>query len=176
MRNLELFLDNYKNNEINTKIYDEYKSFDYDDKEIFIMDLNFLLENIYNIKVINREEKIKRLGQQDFKKILLEKYNNKCIITENDCLEELEACHIIPVSENENYEIDNGLLLERNIHITFDKYYWSINPETLKIEILNDINVGSIKKYNNNKVNLLLTNQLKNNLMKHYLNFKNINY
>jgi len=32
-----------------------------------------------------------------------------------------------------NFDINNCLLLSSNLHKTFDKYYWSINPNTLNV-------------------------------------------
>ena len=64
-------------------------------------------------------------------------------------------------------------LIEKNKHSTFDKYLWSINPNTLKIEINNNKNVGFIKKYVDNKVNIKLNDELFNNLNNHYTNFIN---
>ena len=164
MTKLEDFLDNYDNKELSSNIFSRYKEFDYDDNESFQIDLEFLLNNIYNIKIV--ESKIKRVGQVNFRQLLLERFNNRCIVTGNDCPHELEACHIIPVATNENYSLENGLLLERNIHNTFDKYYWSINPDTFQIEILNNVNIGSIKKYQNMK--LSLHNNMKDYLREHY--------
>ena len=173
MQNLELFLDLYDNNEINMNIYNKYKIFGYEDKDAFILDLNFLLKNIYDIKLISIEDNDKRIGQQEFKKILLKKYGFKCLITNNDCIDELEACHIVPESQTINFDISNGLILDKNIHSTFNKYYWSINPETLEVEVLNNKNVGSISKYKNMYINLGMTYKLKQNLIKHYAIFTN---
>ena len=74
--------------------------------------------------------------------------------------------YIILVATNEDYSLENSLLLERNIHNTFDKYYWSINPDTFQIEILNDINIGSIRKYQN--IKLSLHDDMKDYLREHY--------
>jgi predicted restriction endonuclease len=164
MTKLEDFLDSYDNKELSSNIFSRYKEFDYDDNESFQIDLEFLLNNIYNIKIV--ESKIKRVGQVDFRQLLLERFNNRCIVTGNDCPHELEACHIIPVAINEDYSLENGLLLERNIHNTFDKYYWSINPDTFQIKILNNVNIGSIKKYQNMK--LSLHDDMKDYLREHY--------
>lgn len=161
---LEDFLDNYDNQELSSNIFTMYKEFKYDDDELFQIDLEFLLNNIYNIKIV--ESKTKRMGQEEFRQLLLERFNNRCIVSGNDCSIELEACHIIPVATNEDYSLENGLLLERNIHNTFDKYYWSINPDTFQIEILNDINIGSIRKYQN--IKLSLHDDMKDYLREHY--------
>jgi len=46
-----------------------------------------------------------------------------------------EAAHIIPFSLSENFDINNGLLLNCILHKLFDKHYWSINPDSLCVEI-----------------------------------------
>ena len=164
---LENYLDMYNNKELCSSIYSMYKKFNYDDEDIYHIDLDFMLNNIYNIKIV--EQRHKRMGQKEFKNKILELYHNKCVVTGNDCLEELEAAHIIPVSEVEDYSLDNGLLLERNIHVTFDKYFWSINPDTFVIESLNK---GTIAKYQGKKLDL--PKNLKENLREHYNKFKEV--
>jgi len=134
---LEDYLDNYEKEQgfIPSSIYSMYKNFNYEDEDSYIIDLEFMLNNIYNIKIIDMMElRKKRMGQEEFRKTLLEQYNNKCIVTGNDCNYELEACHIVPVATKEDYSLDNGLLLAKTIHATFDKYMWSINPDTFIIE------------------------------------------
>jgi hypothetical protein len=73
-----------------------------------------------------------------------------------------------------------SLLLSSDLHKTFDKYCWSINPNTLKIEINKNINdCGKIKNYEDTIVNIKLNNRLYNNLLYHYNIFskdKNIEY
>ena len=150
MNKLEQYLDN--NNILYTSDINDYEKFGYDNYPLFKLHLNFLLENCYDIEI--KENKHHRLNQQQFRHELLKKYNSKCIITNEDCIDELEACHIIPVSDNESYELNNGLLLRSNIHKTFDKFLWSINPDTLIIEGKNDIKLGNIKKYIGKKINL----------------------
>jgi predicted restriction endonuclease len=144
-----------------------YKNFNYDDKELFKLHLDFLLNNFYkHIKINNLQ--IKRLNQEEFRKLLLNKYK-KCIITNNDCVDELEACHIIEHKDGGSCDINNGLLLERNIHSTFDKNLWCIKPDknNCVIEIKNGHN-GTITKYKDVKIYLP---ELYNNLLLRYNNF-----
>lgn len=169
MNKLEQYLDSIDKTQLTQSIYNNYELFGYNDEELFKFHLDFMLENLYNITLV--ETKRKRLKQKEFRKELLKKFKT-CIVTGNDCEYELEAAHIIPITNDENYDINNGLLLERNIHNTFDRYNWSINPDTLIIEINNNINVGSIRKYNNTKINIELNTELKQNLQIHYNIFK----
>ena len=163
MNELEEYL--LTNNIVNEN---NYKQFNYDSYEEFKIDLDFLLSNIYSdIQIINLQTKEQRLDQDTFRKELIKKYN-RCIIS-NSIDIECEACHIIPYSICKNFDIDNGLLLSSDLHKTFDKYCWSINPKTLKVEINKNINdCGKIKKYEDTTVNIKLNNRLYNNLLYHY--------
>jgi hypothetical protein len=170
MPTLEEYLDKHENKKIDESILTKYKDFDYDNEELFKIDLFFLLENIYNISFT--ENSRKRLSQDEFRDNIMEKFNKKCIVTNDNCVRELTACHIIPIKENENYDIDNGLLLKESIHRTFDDFYWSINPNTLEIEINKNIkNCGEIYEYNNKKLNIQLNSKLKKNIEWHYNKF-----
>jgi predicted restriction endonuclease len=171
MDKLERFLDNYEGKEISYNMVNDYEKFDYENDAIFQHHLKFLLKNCYNITV--KEQKKKRLSQGEFREMLLERYNNKCIVSGNDCDVELTAAHIVPFNVEESYDIDNGLILTETFHKTFDKYYWSINPDTLKIEIDKKSNVGQIKRFVDMKLNIKLNPTLKDNIMKHYSIFKN---
>ena len=167
MNSLETFLDTYDNKIIDFDLYTYYKQFGYNNSYLFNIDLDFMLNNFYNIKII--ENKKKRLHQTEFRQKLLEKYNNSCIITGIDCEAELTACHIIPISEDENYDIDNGLLLVENLHKTFDKYLWSINPKTKQIIVKDCKDMKtSINQYKNKCLDLDITPYMYANLLQHY--------
>lgn len=168
MTSIEEYLDEYKNTYLEHDILDRYNYFGYNDKENFIIDLEFLLDSIYtNIKL--GEIKRKRLSQLEFSKEIKKLYK-RCIIT-GAIGEECEACHIVPINNSNDYSIDNGLLLSANIHKTFDLYKWSIDPCTM--EIKTDGNAGTIEKY---KGKLIFENKFTSNfefnLNKHYNEFK----
>ena len=172
--NIEKYLCEYEKSEINNDIYNNYKKFNYNDKKLFKLHLDFLLNNIYkHIKINDCSSKTKRLNQEEFRKLLLNKYK-KCIITNNNCIDELEACHIVEYKDSGESDINNGLLLERNIHSTFDKNLWCINPDTLLIEIINEHD-GTIKKYKDVKINITLNDELYKNLLIRYTNFLQTN-
>lgn len=177
-----LLINNIVNHEY---LADNYKQFNYNNYDELILDLDFLLTNIYpTVHIIKLLPKEQRLDQDSFRKELIKKYN-KCIIS-NSIDIECEACHIIPYSICKNFDINNGLLLSSDLHKTFDKYLWSIKPSTvshvkadsrnnpwvdctLTIEINKNINdCGKIKIYEGTKVNIKLNNDLYNNLLYHY--------
>jgi hypothetical protein len=150
----------------------DYIYFDYENYDEMEYDLDFLIETIFqNYKIISSQSET-RLSQSTFREGLIQKYG-KCIITDTNCLDELEAAHIIPYKEDKhNFFVSNGLLLKSNIHKTFDKYKWTINPDTFMIEVKNNIDVGEIKKYQGTKVNLNHSDLLLvNNLKKRYQDY-----
>lgn len=164
-------LDNYlfnldKNYIIKSDLLKRYKEFDYENEDDMELDLKLLLSVKYK-DIKPSETKEERREQKKFRKNLLELYP-ECIITGNDCETELDAAHIIPHSEGGGYNINNGLILNICIHRTFDKYLWSINPDTLIIECKTNFNIGSIGKYKNKKINIKLNEKIKKNLQYHY--------
>lgn len=76
------------------------------------------------ISITEKESLIKsRLGQGVFRKLLLEKYDGKCIVTGIDINKLLIASHIKPWSISNNHDrisSENGLLLSANIDKLFD--------------------------------------------------------
>jgi len=139
----------------------------YTDKEDFYLDKHFLMDNVYHKKT-----EIKyRTNQNDFRKKLIETYK-VCIVTGFSDIDELEACHIVPCTES-NTHIDNGILLNRMIHKTFDKYLWSIHPESFHIEISNNINRNSSILQYKDKI-IPIRKESIYYINKHYLQFKKL--
>lgn len=76
-----------------------------------------------------------RRGQPKFRRMLLENYNNTCIITGCQIPQLLEAAHILPYRENPDYSLRNGLLLRADIHTLLDLNMLGIDPETKKLKL-----------------------------------------
>lgn len=155
------------------KIIQNYKKYGYEDDNEMELDINILLKMKYkNIYEKGKKEEHKaRPKQEQFRLDLIKKYNGQCIVSDSECLTEVDAAHIKPVHDYGEYSVENGFLLKKDIHSTFDEFLWSINPETLILESTNK-NIGEIKRYVGKKINIELTPQLKNNLIYHYRKFK----
>ena len=177
MDKLDYYFINNKNNLIYQ--YDIINKFrnEYDDTDDLMIDIKFLLKTEHkNILILEGKEA--RYKQKEFREKVIKRYRN-CIVTENKCIQELEAAHIIPHNDIKCCDLDNGILLEKNLHAIFDKpnYYWSINPETLKIEIKNTVKIegkSSICKYNGKKIKVH-NNSIKY-LQDHYKKFIECEY
>lgn len=134
-------------------------------KFVYNIDINLLFNSIN-----------KRIGQQLFRKKLMDRFNNKCVIDpENynlptDC----EACHIIPVCIYSDYNINNGLFMNKHIHQYFDKYEFTINPDSLKIELKGKASKQNLIKQLEGKVIEILKKyeDIKYYLKMHYSEFK----
>jgi hypothetical protein len=166
--NLEDYLDNIlqTKNKIDLELLNCWEYFLYPNKEIFIADIELLIQTIYpNLKICQNSQA--RLSQTEFRNGLVNMYG-ACVITQNESIEELEAAHIIEYKNCGNFDISNGLLLEANLHKTFDKYLWTINPDTLQIESNCENITKSIKNYIGKKVNLPVNPILYYNLKKRY--------
>jgi predicted restriction endonuclease len=164
--NLDEYLNNYiKTNENINKndILKNYKKFGYSDKDDCKDDFIFLLQIKYNNDPVVL--KLDRIDKDKFRKSLLKKYNNKCILSGDNGA--LEAAHIVPYSSSFNNDIDNGLLLRSDLHTLFDQYKWSIDPYTSCVVINSD--VSNLDKYNGKKINL--DDDTIDNIREHYETF-----
>jgi len=110
-----------------------------------------------------------RTKQNEYRKALINRFQ-KCVIS-GLLPEECEAAHIVPYKDELEYDIDNGLLLSANLHKLFDKYIWSIHPETQKIVInWNSDKELSIWDYKGKYISNLSENNLKY-IKKHHKEF-----
>lgn len=75
-----------------------------------------------------------RLGQGAFRLLVTDTYGRRCAVTHERTLPALEAAHIRPYSEGGQHEINNGMLLRRDIHSLFDAGYVTVTPD-LRFEV-----------------------------------------
>ena len=134
-----MILDIAEKQKTSSTLLDEYSELKKINKSLYI-----------NVTIRNPEL------QSVYRKSIIKRFN-KCIVSNYD--EEIcEASHIIPFSESENFDVDNGLLLNNILHKLFDKHYWSINPTTLCFEIIkySTVNIYNImKQYDNQCIEIL---------------------
>jgi predicted restriction endonuclease len=173
MTKLTKYLRDINKNEkqLSKQIFNSYTWFDYPDEYIFKLDLELLVSTVYDgIKIIDTNSTI-RLSQGEFRYGLMDLYSCRCVISSNSNPDELEAAHIIGVADGGDYQLANGLILEANLHKTFDKYQWVINPDTLEIEVNPKYIGGSIVKYRGQKLNINICPILYSNLKLRYNKF-----
>lgn len=124
----------YMNNKtMTTQIYDSYIDYGYIDRYIFKLDLDYLM-NLYDLHFINIDNI--RNDQNNFRDKIIKR--DKCCVLSNKHISECEAAHIVPVYISSNYDPDNGILLSASLHKNYDANLWSINPDTLMVELNED--------------------------------------
>ncbi|HEY9823975.1 MAG TPA: HNH endonuclease [Stenomitos sp.] len=109
-------------------------------------------EDDINLKTINIAKTVvrqikERRGQQKFRQALIQFYDSRCVITDCDIVDILEAAHISPYSVDYSNSVTNGLLLRSDIHTLFDLNLLGINPNSLTVYLHPDIQKGEYKKY-----------------------------
>ena len=129
--------------------------------EYDLASINFYMYAKYNYVFDNsiKELKTKRIGQMIFKKQLIDRYK-VCLISKVDSIV-CDACHIIEFSKcniNDKYNINNGILLRKDLHKLFDDKKLIIKPDTLTIQLTDDItqnpNMSEYLKFNNIKIDI----------------------
>lgn len=162
---------NKNDKQLSKQILNSYAYFDYPDEHIFKLDLELVISTVYDeIKIVDVQSGV-RFSQREFRSGLMDLYSSRCVISSNSNPDELEAAHIVSIADGGDYQLSNGLILEANLHKTFDKYQWAINPDTLEIEINPKYIDGSINKYQDEKLNITMDPILYSNLKLRYNKF-----
>lgn len=81
-----------------------------------------------------------RPNAREFRDSVIKRYGLSCCFCDIERKEILEAAHIIPYAKNGIDHPENGLLLCRNHHRLLDNGLVKINPETLEVESVEELN------------------------------------
>ena len=73
-----------------------------------------------------------------FKFNILRRFEGRCLVTQIDVTEMLDAAHVIPVASGGTESSENGILLSASAHRALDSGLWAINPSTLQVETKKD--------------------------------------
>lgn len=91
----------------------------------------------YPPKILIKEAKgswrATRDGQNDFRKAVGDNFNWCCCVTGESIRVMLEAAHISPHADGEDYNLNNGLLMTASLHRLFDAGLMAINPQTMTV-------------------------------------------
>jgi predicted restriction endonuclease len=83
---------------------------------------------------------VRRRGQPEFRRALLQAYGRRCAITGCDAEQALEAAHIIPYRGRETNHLSNGLLLRADLHTLFDLGLVAIDTATMTVVVAPSLN------------------------------------
>jgi hypothetical protein len=76
-----------------------------------------------------------RIGQPQFRKLMLDKYGETCAFTGPCPLQVLEAAHLYSYAAVGKHYDSGGLLLRRDLHSLFDSGLLTINPADSRIDV-----------------------------------------
>jgi hypothetical protein len=78
-----------------------------------------------------------RANQGPFRDAIIARDGGRCVVTGSHVRAVLEAAHLIPYASghSERDNPSNGILLRADIHLLFDRYLMTINPDTMSIVI-----------------------------------------
>ena len=80
-------------------------------------------------------QQIRREQQGKFRQLLLDAYNETRAITKTNVPQVLQAAHINPYRGRHSQIVSNGLLLRADLHLLFDAYLLSIDPQNGSVVI-----------------------------------------
>ena len=78
---------------------------------------------------------VRRRGQPEFRRALIEAYGSKCAISDCDAEATLEACHIRPYMGPQTNALSNGLLLRADLHTLFDLGLLAVDTTSMTVVV-----------------------------------------
>lgn len=88
-----------------------------------------------------------RQGGGKFRRDALERFNGRCVISQCDVEQVLEAAHIVPYRGPHTNTADNALLMRGDIHTLFDRNLLWIDPGTLTIELSYELKQSTYREF-----------------------------
>lgn len=95
-----------------------------------------------------------RRGQDEFRRQLIEIYDEKCVVTGCRIVAILEAAHVRPVSDGGETAAGNGLLLRADIHTLFDLDLLGIDPQRREVVLAPALAESEYANLNGKRVRL----------------------
>lgn len=147
------------------------------------LDIDLVLKLRFPNKILETKKQLceYRIHGKEFRTHSINRFK-VCAITgidHNIC----EAAHILPYckcSPHEKYDNFNCILLSANMHKSFDKNYFTIDPLTAKIKIMFDNlrkdNIDLLAELGLDGIDGMYIKQLDNPVSKNYLERRNIFY
>jgi len=77
----------------------------------------------------------RRIGQDKFRKALLERYGEVCAISGKQPVRVLDAAHLYPFADDPKHDIHGGLLLRRDLHRLFDDHLLVVDPDSWTVHV-----------------------------------------
>lgn len=93
-----------------------------------------------------------REGQPAFRADLMAAYSYRCVVTDCDALQALEAAHIRPYHGPASNAISNGLLLRADIHTLFDRNLLAIDSKTREVCLAPPLSMTQYQAFSGHRI------------------------
>ncbi|WP_146069672.1 HNH endonuclease [Arthrobacter sp. B0490] len=110
-----------------------------------------------------------RIGQQQFRKSLIDKYGAVCAFTGHGPLPTLEAGHLYSYASAGVHDSEGGLLLRRDVHRLFDLGFLTVDPKSLSICVKPELDqYDAYHSLNGQKLHVVVTEGQRKWLAQHW--------
>ncbi|MYH57973.1 MAG: hypothetical protein F4145_08260 [Boseongicola sp. SB0675_bin_26] len=110
--------------------------------------------------------------QSAFRNALFETYSERCVVSGCKVPEALEAAHIMPHNGDPMWDqVENGLLLRRDLHALFDAFLWSVDPKSGALHVSGRLKSTDYARFSGRKIRHKAATEL---LKCHFLQFKKL--
>ncbi|UQA59499.1 HNH endonuclease [Polyangium aurulentum] len=103
------------------------------EEQIRAEEVTFDIKNILDARIRVVAQIVRRRGQPEFRRRLLEAYQFRCAVTGFDAVEALEAAHITPYRGPDSNRVENGLLLRADVHTLFDIGLLAVDAKSMRV-------------------------------------------
>jgi hypothetical protein len=116
--------------------------------------------DVFNISTLEDSRKwiltsiVRRQGQSQFRRNLLEAYKGKCAVSDCNVEQALEAAHIIPYYGVHTNDTSNGLLLRADLHTLFDRNLITLDPQTMKVVVAPELMQTTCRAFHQKTIKL----------------------
>jgi putative restriction endonuclease len=107
---------------------------------------------------------VRRQGQPEFRRRLIEAYEGRCTITGCDVADALEAAHILPYCGPSSNNASNGLLLRADVHTLFDLGLVTIDSGNMTVVVAAALRLSAYRELQGREIRLPLTVALRPSL------------
>jgi hypothetical protein len=97
---------------------------------------------------------VRRRGQPEFRRIMLDSYGGKCAISGDNAEQALEAVHIRPYKGELTNHPTNGLLLRADLHTLFDLLLLTFDTSDISVVISPELNNTTYAKFYGKRITL----------------------
>ena len=111
-------------------------------------------ENITDARKRINSAIVARQGSGRFRSEALKVFGQRCVLSDCDVVDALEAAHIVPYLGQDTDIVTNSFLLRADLHTLFDRELLTIDPETFVVRLAPALEHSSYSQFDGKRVRL----------------------